>query len=50
MDVGFVLGQHTEARLYEVEASLFPAAIHSQQALAAFTNRGGGHLNHYHFA
>lgn len=39
MVFGFVLGQHTESRLHEVEASLFPAAMHSQQALAAFNNQ-----------
>jgi methyl-accepting chemotaxis protein len=39
MAVGFVLGQHTEAQLYQVEVSLFPAAMHSQQALSAFNNQ-----------
>jgi methyl-accepting chemotaxis protein len=39
MAFGFVLGQRTESRLHEVEGSLFPAAIHSQQALSAFNNQ-----------
>jgi methyl-accepting chemotaxis protein len=39
MAFGFVLGQRTESQLHQVEASLFPAAMHSQQALSAFNNQ-----------
>lgn len=39
MVFGFVLGQYTELRLHDVEESMFPAAIQSQQALSAFNNQ-----------
>ncbi|GAK59556.1 methyl-accepting chemotaxis sensory transducer [Candidatus Vecturithrix granuli] len=39
MVLGFVLGQQTESRLYEIDTSWFPAAMQSQQALAAFNNQ-----------
>ena len=39
MVFGFVLGQYTELRLYDVEDSMFPAAIQSQRALSAFNNQ-----------
>ena len=39
MVLSFVLGQQTESRLYEMETTWFPAAMQSQQALAAFNNQ-----------
>lgn len=39
MVLGFVLGQQTESRLYKMDTSWFPAAMQSQQALAAFNNQ-----------
>lgn len=39
MVFGVVLGQRTETRLYAVETSLFPAAMQSQKAIAAFNNQ-----------
>lgn len=39
MVLSFVLGQQTESRLYEMDTSWFPAAMQSQQALAAFNNQ-----------
>lgn len=39
MAFGFFLGRYTEKQVYDVEASMFPAAIRSQQALSAFNNQ-----------
>src|SRR4030042_2126537 len=39
MVFGFVSGQQTEIRLYNVSESLFPATKHSQAALTAFSEQ-----------